>query len=33
MNSEQAHRRLCWINQAGDAFTFLSVTNRRCAGL
>jgi hypothetical protein len=29
MNSEQAHPRLCWTNQAGDAFTFLFVVSRR----
>jgi hypothetical protein len=33
MNSEQAHPRLCWINQAGDAFTSLSLMHRLHAGL
>ena len=31
MNSEQAHPRLCWINQAGDAFTSLSTMSCRYA--
>ena len=33
MNSEQAQPRVCWINQAGDAFTSLFIMNRLHAGL